>query len=251
MKLLSRRSFLAKTAGASLLLSRMGFSQARNAIQRRVAQWSFNSQKVYKDPFNEVGLEVLFSDSKGQEYLVPAYWAGEQGWTVRFAPPSAGRYSFRTRCNDSSNSDLHGRTGTLDVTSYAGENPLYKHGPLEVAEDRRHFQHRDGTPFFWLGDTWWMGLCKRMRWPEDVQFLAADRIKKGFTVVQIVAGLYPDMPEFDPRGANEAGYPWEKGYTGINPAYFDQADLRIQFLVEKGLVPCIVVCWGYFLPVIV
>jgi hypothetical protein len=88
-----------------------------------------------------------------------------------------------------------------------------------------------------------------MRWPEDIQMLAADRIKKGFTVVQIVAGLYPDMPEFDPRGANEAGYPWEKGYSRINPAYFDQADLRIQYLAEVGLVPCIVGCWGYFLPI--
>ncbi|MFN8009759.1 MAG: DUF4038 domain-containing protein, partial [Terriglobia bacterium] len=129
------------------------------------------------------------------------------------------------------------------------EHPLYKHGPLKIASDQRHFEHRDGTPFFWLGDTWWMGLCQRLRFPEDVHYLAADRIKKGFTVIQIVAGLYPDMPEFDPRGANEAGYPWERGYTRINPAYFDQADLRIQFLVENGLVPCLVGCWGYFLPV--
>jgi len=77
--------------------------------------------------------------------------------------------------------------------------------------------------------------------------LTADRISKGFTVIQIVAGLYPDMPPFDPRGANEAGFPWEKGYTRINPSYFDMADLRIRWLVNSGLVPCIVGCWGYFL----
>ena len=71
--------------------------------------------------------------------------------------------------------------------------------------------------------------------------------RKGFTVVQIVAGLYPDMPAFDARGANEAGFPWEKDYARINPAYFDMADLRIQHLVSRGLVPCIVGCWGYFL----
>ena len=42
------------------------------------------------------------------------------------------------------------------------------------------------------------------------------------------------MPPFDPRGANEAGFPWETDYTRINPAYFDAADLRIQYLVEKA-----------------
>ncbi|MGH9662853.1 MAG: DUF4038 domain-containing protein, partial [Bryobacteraceae bacterium] len=73
--------------------------------------------------------------------------------------------------------------------------------------------------------------------------------RKGFTVVQIVAGLYPDMPPFDPRGANEAGFPWEREFTRINPAYFDMADVRIQYLVDRGIVPCIVGCWGYFLPI--
>ncbi len=87
-----------------------------------------------------------------------------------------------------------------------------------------------------------------MSWPDDFQTLAADRLSKGFTVVQIIAGLYPDMPPFDPRGANEAGYPWEPGYARVNPAYFDAADVRIQHLADRGIVPCIVGCWGYFLP---
>ena len=67
-------------------------------------------------------------------------------------------------------------------------------------------------------------------------------------MVQIVAGLYPDLPPFDPRGFNEAGYPWETEYARINPAYFDQADRRIECLVEEGLVPCLVAAWGYHLP---
>jgi hypothetical protein len=95
-----------------------------------------------------------------------------------------------------------------------------------------------------------MGLCQRLPWPDGFQMLAADRRRKGFSVVQIVAGLYPDMPGFDPRGANEAGFPWEEGYARIRPAYFDQADLRIRWLVRQELVPCIVGCWGYYLPLL-
>ena len=67
-------------------------------------------------------------------------------------------------------------------------------------------------------------------------------------MVQIVAGLYPDMPAFDPRGANEAGFPWEKDYARIRPEYFDQADRRLQYLADEGFVPCIVGAWGYHLP---
>jgi hypothetical protein len=195
MRSLSRRSFLVTAAGAGLLANRLGFAQTRYAVQNRVAQSSFTSQKTYKDPFNEVELDVLFTSPEKQEFRVPAFWAGEQVWTVRFSPPTPGRYSFRTICSDTGNPDLHGRSGIIEVLSYTGESPLYKHGPLKISPDLRHFEHLDGTPFFWLGDTWWMGLCQRMRWPEDIQLLAADRIKKGFTVIQIVAGLYPDMPE--------------------------------------------------------
>src|SRR5436305_2997197 len=100
-----------------------------------------------------------------------------------------------------------------------------------------------------------MGLSKRLVWPQEFKTLAADRRKKGFNVVQIVAGLYPDMPPFDPRGANEAGLPWEGAaagpsatptFTRIRPEYFDAADLRLRYLVDQGISPCIVGAWGYF-----
>jgi len=85
----------------------------------------------------------------------------------------------------------HGHSGKFEILPYEGKNPLYKHGALKVAADHRHFAHFDGTPFLWLADTWWMGLCKRLAWPEDFETLLFDRLDKGFSVIQIVAGLYP------------------------------------------------------------
>ena len=152
-------------------------------------------------------------------------------------------------CTDTSNPSLHGQTLRLSARPYTGSNGLLAHGPLRVAATRRTLEHADGTPFFWMGDTWWMGLCQRLKWPEGFQMLTADRVAKGFNLVQIVAGLYPDMPGFDPRGANEAGFPWEADYARLNPAYFDQADLRIAWLARSGLVPAIVGSWGYYLPI--
>ena len=217
------------------------------AIQNCVTEWAFASGQTYADPFNEVELDVLFTDPDGEERRVPAFWGGENLWRVRYASQKVGPHRYRTECSDASNADLHGQEGELEVRPYEGDNPLFKHGPLRISGNRRYLEHLDGTPFFWLGDTWWMGLCHRLRWPGEFQQLTADRVTKGFSVIQIIAGLYPDMPPFDERGANEAGFPWEPDYARINPAYFDMADLRIDYLVRNGLVPCVVGCWGYFL----
>jgi hypothetical protein len=179
---------------------------------------------------------------------VPAFWAGGKAWKARYASPVVGEHHFRTECSNHDDAGLDHIAGAIEVTPYKGDNPLYKHGPVRVAADRRHFEHADGTPFFWLGDTWWMGLCHRLHWPEEVKQLAADRKAKGFNVIQLVAGLYPDMPPFDPRGANEAGFPWEQEYARIRPEYFDAADARLKYLVEQGFTPCIVGAWGYFMP---
>ena len=218
------------------------------ATARTAMEWSLASGKSYADPFTEVELDVRFMNADRHEWRVPAFWAGGQSWRVRFAPPEPGRYTFETIATDTKNPDLHGRRGEIEVAPYQGDNLLLKRGMIQVSANGRHFEHADGTPFFWLADTWWMGLCKRLRWPQDLQTLAADRLQKGFTVIQIIAGPYPDMPAFDPRGANEAGQMWETDFARINPHYYDMADVRIQYLVDRGLVPCIVGCWGYYLP---
>ncbi len=214
----------------------------------RMVEFTFESARPYQDPFNEVTLDAVFTDPTGVRRRVPAFWAGGTTWRVRYASPVIGAHRFVTECSDASNAGLHGVRGEVKITPYTGQNPLYRHGAIRIADDGRHFAHADGTPFFWLGDTWWMGLVKRLRWPEDFQQLTADRRDKGFTVIQLVAGLYPDMPAFDERGMGDNGLPWERLYARIRPEYFDAADRRVQHLVDQGLVPCILGTWGYHLP---
>lgn len=207
---------------------------------------AFTAARGYADPFNEVVLDVIFTDPAGQEFRVPAFWAGGKIWKVRYASPLPGTHRYRTECPPGNDPGLHGVSGAVTIAAYSGKNPLYAHGPVRVAADKRHFEHADGTPFFWLGDTWWMGLSSRLRWPQGFKTLTANRVKKGYNVVQIIAGLYPDMYAFDPRGANEAGFPWEEGYSHMRPEYFDAADKKLAHLVANGITPCIVGAWGYF-----
>ena len=237
----------------TLLLGSVPSQQLANATTfeveaNRVAEVEFTAQREHDDPFSGLQLDVVFTDPASHELRVPAFWAGGNVWKVRYASPVLGTHRYRTECSEATDSGLHGATGEVAVKPYTGNNPLYLHGPIRVAADHRHLEHADGTPFFWLADTWWMGLCHRLHWPDEFKTLTADRQAKGFNVVQIVAGLYPDMHPFDPRGANEAGFPWEENYTRIRPAYFDAADKRLEYLVDEGLSPCIVGAWGYFMP---
>jgi hypothetical protein len=213
------------------------------AEQWAVFETSFTSDRKYENPFLDVQVDVIFQ-SGDQQWLVPAFWAGGDKWTVRFAPPMQGDFTFQAKCSDPANKTMNGAAQPLHVMAYSGDNPLLKHGPLRVSANKRHFEHADGTPFFWLGDTWWKNLCKRMPW-EDFQELTADRKAKGFNVVQIVCGPYPDEGFLEPRLANEGGLPYESiSFDRVNPKYFDNADRRLKHLVDAGIAPAIVGAWG-------
>jgi hypothetical protein len=218
-----------------------------HGVQNCPAEWGFSTSREYDDPFSQLELDVVFVAPDGKEIRVPAFWAGKGDWRVRFAGRQAGTFKWRTACSDPENADLDGLEGTLEVSPYEGTNPLYQHGPLRVSADGRYFEHLDATPFFWLGDTWWWALCKRLAWPADFRTLTADRVAKGYNVVQLFAGPTPDVDAFDERVTNEAGWPWEPEFRTINPGYFDLADIRIDWLVRSGVVPCIFGAQGYYM----
>ncbi|MDX2153184.1 MAG: DUF4038 domain-containing protein [Bryobacteraceae bacterium] len=230
------------------LLASAAAAQARFGQVNVPCEWSFYGEKARRDPFSEVELNVIVTSPSGKQHRAPAFWGGENVFRVRYAAGEAGLHRWSTVCSDPSDAGLHGRTGTLEVAPYTGAHPHYRHGPLRASANKRYLQHADGSPFFWLGDTWWMALVKRLHWPDDFHLLVADRVRKNFSVIQLVAGLYPDMDSFDPRGENEAGFPWQRDYATINPAWWDMADLRVQHLVNSGLTPCVLGCWGYYLP---
>jgi hypothetical protein len=213
---------------------------------------SLTASQQYPDISNDTEVDVVFTAPDGESCRAPAFWAGGDTFRARFAPPVPGVYEYRSVCTDPGDSGLHDQVGEVECRPYEGTNCLYHHGRLRVAQSGRTLEHADGTPFLWMGDTWWMGLTTRLDWPHGFRTLAADRAAKGFNLVQIVAGPLPDFDAatqaWHPQQANEAGCSWEPGWARLNPAFYDLADLRIASLVEWGLVPCIVGMWGYYLP---
>lgn len=228
---------------AFAFIEAIGQSGKVSVEQWTVFETSYISSVKYNNAFTDVEVDVIFRQDK-REWRVPAFWVGENKWTIRFAPPALGEYTYYVECSDKANTGLNGKSQKIRVTPYKGDNLLLKHGFIGIASDNKHFEHADGTPFFWLGDTWWKCLSKRIDW-EGFQALTADRKSKGFNAVQIVLGPYPDENMMEARWENEGGKPYEKiDFSVVNPEYFKFADRRIKHLVDAGIVPVIVGGWG-------
>lgn len=216
---------------------------ARNSVY----EVEFVGLSDHDDPWAEIELDVEFVDPDGVRRIVPAFWAGGRAWRVRYSSPLEGTHRYRTLVNGPDGTGLEGHEGDITVTGYAGTNPLLLHGGPTAAADTRHLVHADGEPFFWLADTWWSAMTERFRWPDVFQTIADDRAEKGFTVVQLVAGLVPEFVPFTRWTLSEGGQPWEDNGKGrINPAFYSVPDQKIDYLVEKGIAPCIVGGWGHW-----
>lgn len=94
-----------------------------------------------------------------------------------------------------------------------------------------------------LADTWWFGLSRRLS-GADFQTLAARRVAQGFSAVQLVVGVPPEVGPANPNAASEAGFPWLPDGRP-NPAYLAFARERIHFLNALGLLVIIYGAWGH------
>jgi hypothetical protein len=208
-------------------------------------EYYFEATKEYDNPFFDVKLDVkIIHTLSNKEWLIPAFWMGKNKWCMRFFTPLEGEYTAYSICNHKKDSGLHEVKFSFVALASSLNHKAYRHGKLVVKQ--KEFVYEDATHFFWFGDTWWMALSERLD-KDAFATLLHDRVTKNFSVIQLVAGLFPDMDSFDIRSKNSCGFAWKEGYETINPAYFDGADKRIEAIVDTGIVPCIVGAWGYYL----
>lgn len=162
-----------------------------NSVERwRVLELSFASTQAYKNPYRDLGLDVHFTAPDNSLMVMPGFWYGENVWKVRFAPRVIGEWRYQSVCSNLGDTGLHQQSGMFTVTEYQGELDIYKHGFLKVSKNKRYLEHDNGTPFFWLGDTHWLGLSAKERLHEsnDPRFasqfkgMIERRLEQGFTV---------------------------------------------------------------------
>lgn len=123
---------------------------------------------------------------------------------------------------------------------WRGVSVDFSHGKLQVSKNSRYLEHKDGTPFFYLGDTAWE-LFHRLN-EEDVEKYLENRRAKGFTVIQAVV-----LAELDGlRVPNAYGDVPLKNINEVvpNEAYFKWVDKVIRMAEAKGLYIGLLPTWG-------
>ena len=164
-----------------------------------VVEIALESQRAFTNAYVE-GLpdrsaplaQVTFTGTSGaareRRCVLAMFWDGGQTWKVRFAPPTAGEWTWSTASRDPGLAGAEGKLQIADWTEAEKEANPARRGFIRVSQqgDRagRYFEYEDGTPFLWVGDTWWNWTKPGIDF-SSFQRLADDRSSKGFTIGQL------------------------------------------------------------------
>ncbi len=136
---------------------------------------------------------------------------------------------------------LTGKSGTIILKAYTGDNPLIAKGLLRMSKGGRSVIHANGKPFLVIGDTpWalpWRGTI------ETVTEYAQNRKKLGFNAALLMS-LMPDSGTEGPRSRTEPGgfdvafEDLKDGHINqLNPDYLKYFDQLRDILIRHEIVP--------------
>jgi hypothetical protein len=210
-------------------------ADALQARQWCVSALTYTANRDVADPFDfeRADFSAIFHGPAGAEWKVPGFWDGGRTWRIRFTPTAPGRWHYETRFSDAGEKGLHGQVGTIDVQPPLTDTPLHQHGGLlQVSSNHRYLTYSDGTPFFWLGDTWWAAPSANV--PLDVFKQQVDvRLAQGYTVFQM-HGHRP-LTDSETIGAFEA----TRHADAATLRYWQQVDRYLAYAEARGMVGCI------------
>ena len=194
------------------------------------------------DNYTSVDVWATFRNGDGVSMKRPAFWAGNNIWKVRFAPPDQGSvWSWKIDSNLDARSGLNDYEGSFKSIPYEGSNSLISHGLLKMSKGKRSVVHADDHPFLVIGDTPW-ALPFRAT-VDQAKVYAADRQRKGFNTALLMS-VQPDMEADGPNARNtseafaRAFDDLSDGHLNkIQPAYFDYLDSLINVLLDHEIVP--------------
>ncbi len=216
----------------------------------------------YSNPYMDVEVWV---DLKGPEFNKRCYgfWDGENTWKIRVMATKAGEWTWKSDSNQSDkglNNVKGGFIAEERTEEEKADNPL-RRGMIKADEKGHSFRYADGTPMFWLADTWWPCMTQRYPWYEDEMerkvgspeagFKDYVRFRKeqGYNGCMVIAG-FPNWLD-EQSGWKGGGWEDEDGnlpflvkdgksdLDQLNPAYFRNMDRKVDYLNANGFIPFI------------
>ena len=203
---------------------------------------SFTSKANKANPYLDVtDFKVTFTGPGGTTLTVPGFYTGGQVWKVRFAPTSAGTFTYVTSSTQDTSLD-----GVAGVAPEGTSNPN-GHGALKVDPVfPHHYLFDDGTRYFQMGyEIDWLGLmdfgdATIAKAKSVIDIVAAN----GFSEVLMNAYAYDTSWKPGNTSAIDFGPPALIPWPGTNAApdqnemseaFWDNVDLVIGYLFEKGI----------------
>jgi hypothetical protein len=206
---------------------------------------TFVSAKAYAHPHRDIKLKAIFTGPSGRKISIAGFWDGDSTYRVRFAPPEAGAWTFRTIASDTTNPGLHHQEGMITTTAYTGQDPFARKGWPAVSANKRYFTHADGTPLFLLGDT-----ALEITWKSteaEVAAYIADRQAKGFNAVLLAAMSHVYIHPYGVRNQHDEPFALNNDLSYLNPRYFDHLDMIVEQANSAGMAVIIVPLWGWMI----
>lgn len=219
-----------------LLVAALGCSAAGAQTVFQVHEVSLQAARPAANPL-ATPPRVTITGPGGRTVRTEMFWDGGLSWKFRFMPEAAGQYRWSVESADAS---LRGRRGSFSATPPAEpRHSLAKLGPPRISRDRRHFEHPDGTPWFWLADTAWNGAL--MSTAQEWDDYLAERARQRFTAVQVVLTQWrAGLADADGRTA----FSMDNGTLKVDPRFFQRMDERMNAIGRHGLVAVPVMLWA-------
>lgn len=211
-------------------------------------EWSVNIPFTPDNPYDPAEADVfgIFTAPDGRELVMPGFWmqpmaqtceedcaievlepAGEPGWRIRFAPDTAGQWTYRFQVRRQGGLATTVDSGSFEVQS--GPGP----GFVRIAENSRYFRFDDQSAYFPIGHNlaWsWDGAGGVFAYDRWLRNLAANGGN--------YARLYIDTPWF-------IGFEWQPpvgDYTAAQDDFW-RLDFILQRAEELGIYLDVVVLW--------
>lgn len=256
----NRFSFCLYIMGVILLVLQCAYSPSVHMWEK--VEITLEAENQFDNPYT--GVEV-WVDLKGPGFDKRCYgfWDGDNTWRVRVMAIRPGVWTW-TSASNQDDLGLNGKKGRFTTLSWTDaqkvENPL-RRGMPRSTKNGHAFEYADGTPLFWLADTWWSCLTRRYAWYEDdverqvgtpeAGFKDYVRYRKGqgYNGCMVIAGF----PNWTADDSDWGGGDWEdeqgnRPFFGeglkpdlnrINPAYFQSVDKKVDYLNAHGFIPFI------------
>ena len=233
--------YFQKTASIIFFVAFVSLSLKAATIHRwEVFELKLQSKGRYKNPYldipadNNQGLvQVEFSgvsgEAKGKKIVLFGFWDGGQVWKVRFTAPYTGTWKYRSSSKDAG---LANSKGSLDVINWPAQalaQNATRHGLVQVKtsgnQAGRYFQYADGTPFLWVGDTWWNWTKRGIKF-STYKTLVDDRAAKGFTLGQLFVAA---------NGWGKQSSLLDSTFTELDVKHMQRVDSLVSYANSKGI----------------